>query len=107
MTIIVQHQIEEQDGGGVALHPGLVNTSKDMDSDESWIHFYAGGGEYRQLDFILVSKRIAESNEIRPEIMRKGFPYRAEKYDGERFDEVGENHPKASDHAPISIDIDL
>ena len=78
-----------------------------MESDASWTHYWAGGGEYRQLDFILVSKNIAGSNELKPGIMRKGLPWRAEKYDGERFEEVGENHPKASDHAPISIDIDL
>ncbi len=109
-NFIVLGDMNDYDDPNTALnsllkHPGLVNTTKDMDSDESWTHYWAGGGEYRQLDFILVSKKIAESNELKPEIMRKGLPFRAEKHDGKRFDEVGENYPKASDHVPISIDI--
>jgi hypothetical protein len=40
--------------------------------------------------------------------MRKGLPYRAERYTGERLPtNVGEDNPKASDHAPLAIDIDL
>lgn len=37
--------------------------------------------------------------------MRKGLPYRAEDYGGPRFDGVGENEPKASDHCPVFVDI--
>lgn len=39
--------------------------------------------------------------------MRKGLPYRAEKYQGIRFENVGEDNPKASDHAPVYIEIEL
>lgn len=89
-------------------HEGLVNVSKDLSSDEGWTHYWASGGSYSQLDFILISKTLAENNDnIRPEIMRKGLPWRADKYTGERFDEVGEDSPKASDHAPLFIDLQL
>ncbi len=88
-------------------HNGLVNTTKNMDKEKSWTHFWATGNEYRQLDYILISKSLSEINDTLPVIMRKGLPYRAEKYDGSRFDDVGENHPKASDHAPICIDLEI
>jgi hypothetical protein len=39
--------------------------------------------------------------------MRKGLPYRAERYAGERLTNVGENTPKASDHAPLYMDIEF
>lgn len=76
-------------------HEGLANTTENMNEEQSWTHFWAGGNEYRQLDYILVSKSLSEINNTLPEIMRKGLPYRANEYDGPRFDDVGENHPKA------------
>jgi predicted extracellular nuclease len=88
-------------------HQGLVNVSERLPKGERWTHYWAGGNEYRQLDYMFLSKSLAELNRGEPEVMRKGLPYRAEKYSGERFDEVGENHPKASDHAPLFMDIGL
>lgn len=88
-------------------HEGLVHVSDRIAENERWTHYYAGGNEYRQLDYILISKRLAEINTNFPEIMRKGLPYRAEQYQGERFDFVGEDYPKASDHCPIFMDIQL
>ncbi|MFO1432807.1 MAG: hypothetical protein U1F76_22255 [Candidatus Competibacteraceae bacterium] len=38
-------------------------------------------------------------------IMHKGLPYRAEEYSAPRFDGVGEDKPKASDHCPVFVDI--
>jgi len=89
-------------------HPQLVNVVNRLPEDQQWTHFFAGGNEYKQLDYILLSKALADQNpNAVPEIMRKGLPFRAEDYEGERFDNVGENHPKASDHAPLLIDIEL
>jgi endonuclease/exonuclease/phosphatase family metal-dependent hydrolase len=88
-------------------HEGLVNTTENMDEEDSWTHFWATGNEYRQLDYILISKSLSEINDTLPGIMRKGLPYKAENYNGSRFDDVGENHPKASDHALIYIDLEI
>jgi endonuclease/exonuclease/phosphatase family metal-dependent hydrolase len=88
-------------------HPGLENVVKRNDPKDQWTHFYSGKKEYNQLDFILLSKSLAQMNPNPPGIMRKGLPYRAKKYDGPRFPNVGEDAPKASDHAPVFIDIEL
>jgi hypothetical protein len=39
--------------------------------------------------------------------MREGLPWRASKYTGSRLDDVGEDNPKASDHAPVYMDLEL
>jgi hypothetical protein len=39
--------------------------------------------------------------------MCNGLPWRAERYDGEGFEEVGENHPKASGHCPLYVRLEL
>jgi endonuclease/exonuclease/phosphatase family metal-dependent hydrolase len=88
-------------------HPGLTNISDRIPEEDRWTHFWASGNKYSQIDFILLSPQLKEQNANAPEILRKGLPYRATKYDGERFDAVGENTPKASDHCLLYVDIEL
>jgi len=99
-------------GEGTSLEPllqhyGLENVVERLPPEEQWTHFYTKGKEYRQLDYILLSKSLAQLNTGTPVIMRKGMPKRAEKYTGPRFNEVGEDRPKASDHAPLFMDLNL
>lgn len=89
-------------------HPHLVNVLDRLPKDERWTHYYAREGTYRQLDYLLVSKTLAEKNDgVLPIVLRKGLPYRATAYTGVRFDDVGEHRPKASDHCPLAIDLTL
>jgi endonuclease/exonuclease/phosphatase family metal-dependent hydrolase len=88
-------------------HPGLVDALVRLPEDDRWTHYYAKGNEYNQLDHMLLSPGLAKNNRGIPGIMRKGMAHRAEKYQGDRFPEVGENNPKASDHAPVYLDIGL
>jgi predicted extracellular nuclease len=88
-------------------HKGLTNIVERLPKDEQWTHFYSKGNEYKQLDYLLVSSSLATANAGAPGIMRKGLPYRAERYQGARFDNVGEREPKASDHAPVFMDLEL
>jgi len=104
--------LNDYPGEGTSLdillkHPGLVNVVERLPADEQWTHFYAKAKEYKQLDYIFLSKSLAEKNPGKPEIMRKGLAKKAVKYTGPRFDEVGDVKPVASDHAAIYMDIDL
>lgn len=76
-------------------------------ADDQWTHYYAGGNEYKQLDYLLFSKSLAEANDGEPEIMRKGTALRAVKYEGERFPGVGKDNPKASDHCPVVMELSI
>jgi endonuclease/exonuclease/phosphatase family metal-dependent hydrolase len=93
--------------GALLDHPGLVNVVRRLPEGEQWTHYFAGANEYRQLDYIFLSSSLANLNPAAPGIMRMGLPYRAERYAGQRFDNVGEDNPKASDHAPVFMDLNL
>ena len=114
-NIAVLGDFNDYIGAGTALnalvkHEGLrdaINESS-IPENERYTHYWAGGNKYSQLDFILLGKKLYERNKERnPEICRKGLPYRADKYSGPRIDDVGDNHPKASDHCLVSIQIEL
>ena len=101
---------------GLVCHEGLKNAMQwILDPEQRYTHSFLPFGEkttqYHQLDYLLLSKALAEKNEAqghnRIGIMRKGMPYRAEKYDGPRFQGVGLDEPKASDHAAVWVDLDL
>lgn len=75
---------------------------------DQWTHFFKGGNEYRQLDYLLPSASLAEASvESVPEILRMGMPLRADRYTGPRFPGVGMDKPKASDHCPVVIDLTI
>lgn len=88
--------------GALLDHGHLHNPLDRLTEDERWTHYWAGGREYRQLDYLLLSDELDARVEP-PTVFRKGLPRRATRYSGERFDDVGDNTPKASDHCPVVI----
>jgi endonuclease/exonuclease/phosphatase family metal-dependent hydrolase len=88
-------------------HKGLNNVLTRLPEAERWTHYYTGGNDYRQLDYLLLSNGLAKANPGKPAVMRRGLPWRAQNVTDERLDGVGENDPKASDHAPLFMDITL
>lgn len=88
-------------------HDHLVNVVDRLPKDKRWTHYYAGGGEYRQLDYLLLSKALAAKNAGKPKIERRGLPWRATRAGETRFPNVGESDPKASDHCPLYMDLEL
>jgi endonuclease/exonuclease/phosphatase family metal-dependent hydrolase len=78
------------------------------DPNERWTHYWDENDEYRQLDYVLLSQVLARKNpNAIPVIERQGLPLRASRYKGKHFKGVGNNKPKASDHCPVSIKLEL
>lgn len=77
-----------------------------LDDEERWTHYWAGGDEYTQLDYVLVSPLVdAKTVDTDVQVVRRGTPYRAKRYTGERFPRTGYDRPKASDHCPLVAEV--
>jgi endonuclease/exonuclease/phosphatase family metal-dependent hydrolase len=82
---------------------------------ERWTHFWSGGRELSQLDYILLSPALARHNpSTLPRIERRGLPYRvpwpsieSHPAPGDRYPRVGYDRPKASDHAGLAFTVEL
>ncbi|MBZ9675953.1 endonuclease/exonuclease/phosphatase family protein [Mesorhizobium sp. ES1-1] len=79
-----------------------------------WTLYHTRGPRERhlcQLDYILLSKGLAAKNATAiPDIVRNGQPWRTIFPPGqevERFPRAGWDRPKASDHCPVAITLDL
>lgn len=87
----------------------VVNVVDRLPEEDRWTHFFKGNSDvpaaYRQLDYLLLSRSLADSNTQSPYIERRGMPKRAKKYTGERFSGVGKDKPKASDHCPLVMEL--
>lgn len=88
----------------------VENVVDRLPKSERWTHFFAGTRHgqrpaYRQLDFLLPSSGLAARNPGPPVIERRGMPGRARRCTQARFEGVGRNHPKASDHCPILFEL--
>ncbi len=106
---------DDQGGTGIDELVGwdqVLNVVDRLPEEERWTHFFKGNKRcpippsYRQLDYLLVSRALAEADRAVPTIVREGMPLRADRYDGPRFDGIGRDKPKASDHCPVVIEVD-
>jgi predicted extracellular nuclease len=88
--------------------PWLENVLNRLPEKDRWTHYYKGEDEYRQLDYILLSRSLATANPSAvPYVERRGLPLRARQFTGERFPGVGQNAPKASDHCPVVMEVEV
>lgn len=81
---------------------------------ERWTLYHTRGPEERhlcQLDYILLSPALARANgNAVPDIIRGGQPFRTIVPPGQeiqRYPRVGWDRPKASDHCPVAVTIDI
>ena len=111
-NFVVVGDMNDYPDGDTALgplldHPELVNVVDRRQEDDRYTHYWAGGNTYSQLDYLLLPSALADLNANPPEIERSGLPWRAERCTVERIEGVGEHSPKASDHCPLHMQIEL
>ncbi len=96
-------------GLGPLVDPAFaVNLMERRPAKDRWTTYYAPGDSYTQLDFILASPALAAANpKAIPDIIRGGQPYRARRYEGPRYPRVGWDRPKASDHSPVVVELEV
>jgi predicted extracellular nuclease len=89
----------------------VVERRPDLDR---WTLYHTRGPQERhlcQLDYILLSKGLAAQNTSAvPDIIRNGQPWRTPFPAGqevERFPRAGWDRPKASDHCPVAVTLDI
>lgn len=89
----------------------LVERRPEMDR---WTLYHTRGPDERhlcQLDYILASPMVAQRNaKAVPDIIRGGQPYRTpfpEGQDVPRYPRIGWDRPKASDHCPVAVTLDM
>ena len=108
----------EQDGDRLNDHGlgPLINDGFAIDAGEflepnpknRWTHFYSRKETYGALDHMFISPSLASRNkDATLRIVRAGQPLRAQRYEGRRFAGVGWVRPKASDHCPMSVTLNL
>lgn len=91
-----------------------VNLVERRDEMDRWTLYHTRGPAERhlcQLDYILASPSFAQQNaDAVPDIIRGGQPYRTIFPPGqevERFPRAGWDRPKASDHCPVAVTLDV
>jgi len=89
----------------------IVSRRPEMDR---WTLFHTRGPDERhlcQLDYLLLSPSLAATNSTAmPDIIRNGQPWRTIFPPGqevERFPRVGWDRPKASDHCPVAVTLNM
>ena len=91
-----------------------VDLAGRRDVMERWTLYHARGPEEQhlcQLDYLLASPSLADKNaRAVPEIIYNGQPYRTPFPPGqevERYPRTGWDRPKASDHSPMVVQLDM
>jgi len=124
---------EVERAGPSALDPLFddfaVNPLADLPAHERWTYFYRQPAEsgrtpeeqHTQLDYLLLSPALAAANpHPQVEIIRRGLPYRVPldprhpdrsiaylATRADRYPRVGWDRPKASDHCPLVMEIEV
>ncbi|MEX0956736.1 MAG: endonuclease/exonuclease/phosphatase family protein [Rhizobiaceae bacterium] len=90
------------------------NVAERLPPEQRWTLYHTRGPQERhlcQLDYLLLSRRLAQHNgAVLPDIIRNGQPYRTIFPPGQevdRFPRTGWDRPKASDHCPVAVTVNL
>ena len=108
-------KVEKNCGHDVLLKEEFsFNLAERRPVEEQWTLYHSRGPEEQhlcQLDYLLASPHIAETNpKAIPDIIHSGQPYRTvfpEGQEVERYPRTGWDRPKASDHSPVVVTLNL
>lgn len=79
-----------------------VNIADRLPPEDRWSHYFVPARTKSQLDYIICSPALAEHLSAPPQFIRSGQPLRVPNTQNfERFDGIGWDRPKASDHSPL------
>jgi len=104
---------ESQSGIRALLQSGqMENVIERLPAAERWTHYYTGDKSYNQLDYILVSKALAQRNpNALPVIERRGQSTRVNQPNQPprvpKFFKGVTRTKKASDHCPVAITLEV
>lgn len=106
---------EPQSGFDPLVSNGFsVDLSDRIEDERRWTLYHSRGPEERhlcQLDYLLASPQLAEKNPgAIPEINHAGQPWRTPFPEGqsvERYPRTGWDRPKASDHSPVTVELNI
>ena len=106
-----------------------VNPVANLPPAERWTFYFRQCAEgdlpadeqHTQLDYLLLSPALAAANpDLKPELIRRGLPYKVPldpahpdrsighlATRGDRYPRVGWDRPKASDHCPLVIELEI
>lgn len=82
----------------------LIEPFNDLPDPDRWTHYYPSDKKVSKLDYIFIDKRFTV---IGVEVLRKGITTKCRQYIGQRYATIGQEHTEASDHCPITVEIDL
>jgi predicted extracellular nuclease len=110
-----EHRREEESALDVFSRDGFAeNVVARREALDRWTLYHARGPEEQhlcQLDYLWLSPALAAANAGRlPEIIRNGQPFRTvfpPGQEAERYPRTGWDRPKASDHCPVVMTLDL
>jgi len=110
-----EHRDETESALDAFSHDGFAeNVMRRRDPIDRWTLYHARGPQEQwlcQLDYIWLSPALSAANSGRkPEIIRNGQPFRTVFPPGqevERYPRTGWDRPKASDHCPVVMTLDL
>lgn len=86
--------------------PGVKNTNERIsDPDERWTHYYNKTKEAEQLDYLILSRDLANATAAKPHIERRGLGKDIKHYAGPRFNKNLTGAQGASDHCAVFLNI--